>query len=460
MVIGPSEISKEMFDIVVVDESHRLRRRVNLGTYFGAFDKACEKLKLDKNKCSELDWVLKQSKKAIFFYDEGQSIKPSDTRKEDFERLKKEKKTQIQYLKSQLRVKGGNNYVEYIEGLLNCTLDKEKKFYDKQYEFLLFESIADMCNQIKLREKENGLSRLIAGYSWEWISKSNKKLFDIKIENYQLKWNSLADDWINSKDAINEVGCIHTTQGYDLNYAGVIFGNEITYNEKKDEIEIIEKNYFDKNGKQSINKPDLLKAFIINIYKTILQRGIKGTYVYACDKALYKYLSKFIPKFKQGPENKILPKELVRPYVNAVPLYDLKAAAGKFNNLQKVDECDWITLPERYKPSEDLFACSVVGDSMNKVIPSGSICLFKKYSGGSRNGQIILAELIDFQDTDTGSSFIVKEYQSKKINNENGWRHQSIVLKPLSFDDTFKEIVLNENDIDNFKVIGIFECIL
>ena len=461
MVIGPAEVSKELFDFIVVDESHRLRRRVNLGTYFGAFDKACERLKLDKNKCSELDWVLKQSKKAIFFYDEGQSIKPSDTKKEDFDELKKEKKTQIQHLKSQLRVKGGNDYIDYIERLLDCTLnERQKRFDSKQYEFLLFDSIKDMFEQIKTRERESGLSRLIAGYSWEWVSKNNQRLFDINIENSQLRWNRVADDWINSQDSIDEVGCIHTTQGYDLNYAGIIFGTEITYNEKNNEIDIIEKNYFDRNGKQSIEDPNELKEFIINIYKTILQRGIKGTYVYACDKRLHKYLAKFIPKFEGEPEKRLLSSELIKPYINAVPLLDLKAAAGRFNQLQSIGDCDWIKLPERFKPSQNFFACTVVGESMNKIIPNGSVCLFKKYAGGSRNGQIVLAELIDYQDLDSGSSFTVKEYQSKKAVNENGWMHERIVLKPQSFDDTYKEIVLSEEDINNFKVVAIFECII
>ncbi len=88
MVIGPAELVIDLFEIVVVDESHRLRRRVNLGTYFRAFDVVCEKLNLDKNKCSELNWVIQQSKKAVLFYDENQSIKPSDVKKEDFDKLK------------------------------------------------------------------------------------------------------------------------------------------------------------------------------------------------------------------------------------------------------------------------------------------------------------------------------------------------------------------------------------
>jgi len=282
MVIGPAELVKDHFDIVLVDESHRLRRRVNLGAYFGAFDIACGKLDLDRTTCSELDWVLEKSDKAILFYDENQSIKPSDVKKEDFDKLKTSELTKTEILKSQFRVKGGNGYVSYIDNLLTCKLNTiEKTFKSEQYEFLLFDYIEDMADAIKARNSENGLSILIAGFSWPWISNKDPNLYDIKIENSLLKWNSVSVDFINSVNAINEVGCIHTTQGYDLNYAGVIFGEEITYDKTNKEIVILKENYYDQNGKQSITDPTILKNFIINIYKTIMLRGIKGTYVYA-----------------------------------------------------------------------------------------------------------------------------------------------------------------------------------
>lgn len=83
MVLGPSDVANDTFDILVVDESHRLRRRVNLGAYYGAFDIACKKLGFELENCSELDWILKQSESSILFYDENQSIKPSDAKKED-----------------------------------------------------------------------------------------------------------------------------------------------------------------------------------------------------------------------------------------------------------------------------------------------------------------------------------------------------------------------------------------
>lgn len=463
MVIGPAQVSKEKYDLLVVDESHRLRRRVNLGAYFGAFDKACLTLNLDKHKTSELDWVTKQAKNTILFYDEGQSIKPSDAKTTDFALLKENKQTSILKLKSQFRVRGGNAYVEYIDSLLNTTLKKEShKFNSKEYEFTLFHSLVDMVEQIKLREKESGLSRLIAGYSWEWKSNKDKNAFDIQIDDVQLRWNGTSNDWINSEESINEVGCIHTTQGYDLNYSGIIFGNEISFDPETEEIIIKEENYFDKNGKQSIKDPKELKAFILNIYKTIMLRGIKGTYIFVCDPLLRAYFESFIPRFVSesfSPKD-LLKTENIIPYENAIPLYDLKVAAGNFGELQQVEDLEWITMPDKIKPSKDLFACQIIGESMNKIIPNGAFCLFRKYSGGSRNGQIVLVESTTIHDVDFGSCYTVKEYASKKQIDETGWKHQSIILKPLSTDSTYENLVLEDEDLSTFKVVGIFECVL
>jgi DUF2075 family protein len=83
---------------------------------------------------------------------------------------------------------------------------------------------------------------MVAGFSWPWASKEDPTVFDIKIEDVELRWNSVNIDWVNSENAIHEVGCIHTTQGYDLNYTGVIFGNEISYDKEKDEIVILKDN--------------------------------------------------------------------------------------------------------------------------------------------------------------------------------------------------------------------------
>ncbi|WP_052503365.1 DNA/RNA helicase domain-containing protein [Lacinutrix sp. Hel_I_90] len=463
MVIGPAELGKSHFDIVIVDESHRLRRRVNLGAYFGSFDKVNDKLNLDKFSGNELDWVVLQSSKAILFYDEGQSIKPSDILKEDFDKLKFKFDTKIEFLQSQFRVKGGNSYVKYVDDLLNCNLGNIQEVYkDKNYDFTLFDNIESLISEIKLRNKEVGLARMIAGYSWKWISNKDGGLLDIKIEDTQLKWNSTNIDWVNSPNAIDEVGCIHTTQGYDLNYSGIIFGEEISYSKERNEIIIIEENYYDANGKQSIRKPSELKDFIINIYKTILLRGIKGTYVYACDKDLRDYLSTYIlPHESTSIMNETIHLKIENDqFENSVPFYNIHAAAGNFSELQTIDDNKWIELPEYVRFAKDYFACKVVGESMNKIIPNNSICLFKKYRGGSRNGRIVLAKSTGIQDRDFGSGYTVKEYSSTKDVNEETWSHTSIILKPKSLDDSYEQIMLDYDTLEDFEIIGVFEMVL
>ena len=101
--------------------------------------------------------------------------------------------------------------------------------------------------------------------------------------------------------------------------------------------------------------------------------------------------------------------EDIRPYENALPFYDLKVAAGSFSEVQSVEEIRGVALPDGVRPSSDLFVCQVIGESMNKVIPNGAYCLFRKYSGGSRNGQIVLVESTSIQDTDYGSCYTIKE---------------------------------------------------
>ncbi|MEZ5044063.1 MAG: DNA/RNA helicase domain-containing protein [Saprospiraceae bacterium] len=459
MVVGPAEIANQKYDITLVDESHRLRRRVNLGAYFGSFDKACEKLGLDKHNCNELDWMLMQAKKLILFYDENQSIKPSDVPKKDFDYLKAQDSTKNAHLKSQFRVKGGNSYIDYVTRLLKGDLRKNEELYQaKHYELTLYDSIEELVAEIKLKNEKHGLSRLIAGYSWKWISKKNADAYDIHIEKTQLKWNRVSDDWINSENSMEEVGCIHTTQGYDLNYTGIIFGHEITYNKDRGRIEIIKENYHDKNGKNSIRDEEELRSFIINIYQTILLRGIKGTYVYVCDANLREYFAQHIAA-KYTPTLSIDPIELI-PFENCVPLYNLQAAAGDFSEPQNVDDFDWVPLPSGYNPSKDLFACTVIGESMNKIIPNGSVCLFRKYSGGSRDGKIVLCEHTSIQDPDFGSGYTIKEYRSKKHIDGEQWRHASIVLKPVSFSDQFQDIEIVADELNSFRTIGIFECVI
>ncbi|SMP10681.1 DNA/RNA helicase domain-containing protein [Chryseobacterium profundimaris] len=455
MVIGPSEIVKQKYDLLIVDEGHRLRRRVNLGSYFGTFDKNSETLGLDKYTSSELDWVQLQSTKSIIFYDQFQSIKPSDVSKESFYALKNLPTTRNEKLRTQFRVKGGNNYVKLIHHLFDRSINiDDPKINIGFYDFKLFDDINEMVNQIQLKEDQKGLSRMIAGFAWEWISKNDKSKFDIVIEDTFLQWNSTDKDWVNSSNAINEVGCIHTTQGYDLNYAGIIIGPELDYDFSTQEFIIYKDRYKDKNGKNSINDSKVLLDYVINIYKTILLRGIEGTYIYVSNHNLRKYFSQFIPIYQEKDEQQAPLEILDEPTENTVPFYDLEIAAGSFSDLQSAGDAKFIEVHNLNLP-HDYFICRVVGESMNKVIPNGSFCLFRKYTGGSRNGLITLVEGSDIFDSETGAHYTIKKYSSKKAVDEEGWHHEEITLEPLST-KTYQPIILRDEEMLNFKVIGVF----
>ncbi|NGM86999.1 DUF2075 domain-containing protein [Parapusillimonas sp. SGNA-6] len=457
MVISPSELTQQRYDIVLVDESHRLRKRVNLGTYYGAFDKACAALGLDKNTCSEVHWVTQQSDKAVFFYDPNQSIKPSDANASDFDDIKVSPDSNVMTLVSQFRVRAGLDYVQFVDDFLNVRLSAGKKFRSSKYEFLVFDDLSDMVQEIEHRNRSYGLARLVAGYAWRWISKDAPDRYDIEIGDVRLRWNSTKTDWINKRGAEIEVGCIHTTQGYDLNYTGVIFGHEIRYDEARDELVIDKSNYHDRTGKQTIRDPNELKQYILNIYRTIMLRGIRGTFVYACDDGLRSYLKRHVESYKSNVIAFPEPAKPMEPYVNAVPLYDLRAAAGGFSSLQQVQHEEWVLVPDGMPVGANIFACHVVGESMNKIIPDGSICLFRLNPGGSRNGKIVLVECADLQDGDAGSRYTVKEYQSIKVQTEDGTENLQIILKPRSTNPELAAIELSSKDDEHrYQVVGEF----
>jgi SOS-response transcriptional repressor LexA len=240
----------------------------------------------------------------------------------------------------------------------------------------------------------------------------------------------------------------------------VIFGKEINYNKITKRIEIDSKKYFDLNGKKGIVDPESLKDYIINIYKTIMYRGIKGTYIYACNKELREYLSQHIETFRKEIPFRILRFDEVIPYVNSIPLVDIAAAAGNFSELQVHSELTWVEPPFNIGVQNGYFICQVFGESMNKKIPNGSYCLFKRDEGGSRNGKIVLVESTNINDAEFGSGYTVKEYHSTKSISEEEWSHESITLKPLSNRDEYSEIVLRDDDLNDFRVVGIFECVL
>lgn len=291
-VISPNECTKDKWDVLIVDEAHRLKKRKNI-TNFKAFDDINKKLGLEKG--NQLDWIMMCSYHQVFFYDEEQSIKPTDISKECFKDLKQninnEKRWASYNLENQHRVKGGAEYIQYSKKILKN--EKPTKIDFKNYDAKIINSFLKFNEMLYIKEKEFSLCRMVSGYSFEWVSKKDINTFDITIDKIEKQWNRNDKDWINSQNSLNEVGCIHTIQGYDLNYVFLIFGKEIDYDIEKDLIVINKDKYFDKKGKSGVKDDSTLKEYIINIYSTLMSRGIQGIYMYACNKNFHNYLIQY-----------------------------------------------------------------------------------------------------------------------------------------------------------------------
>lgn len=306
MVLSPFQVgeSQTPFDLLIVDEAHRLQQLSATMAMSILKFKAINRALFDGDESGghQLDWVNLKSKHRLFLLDPEQSIRPaSDLPAQVVRQLEVEATETGRHfsLSSQMRVRAGEDYVGYIRGILSDTPPEATSF--DTYDLRLFDDLAAMQQAIIHRNGEVGLSRLVAGYAWKWRSQKDKSRYDIELDGVRLQWNNTAIDWINSKTSLDEVGSIHTTQGYDLNYAGVIIGPDLRWDPDAGRLRVHRDSYFDSKGKANnrmlgvtYTDEDLL-GYIRNIYAVLMTRGVRGTYVYVCDPALRERLASFIP---------------------------------------------------------------------------------------------------------------------------------------------------------------------
>lgn len=209
-----------------------------------------------------------------------------------------------------------------------------------------------------------------------------------------------------------------------------------------------------------------------------MTRGMKGCYVYFTDKETAKFFqSHLIDTHENQTEashvspatisnkpstNAVLPfkrleQRAVKPYVNAVPLVDLKFAAGVFSDTQLIEDAEtiWVTLPDIFRPQRGLFVAQVVGESMNRRIPNGAWCLFRIFPTGTRQGKIVVAQHRSIYDPDLGGSYTIKIYQSEKATTTDGeWAHTRITLKPDSTDAGYADLQFDPDTADGLTIVA------
>ncbi len=278
------------YDVIVCDEAHRLMK--NSGRFFPGSE-------------NQVRNIIRSAKCSIFFIDKYQKICLEDYG--SIERIKEEAENagailEEMELQAQFRCNGSDGYLKWIENVLEMGDNANPDDMGMDYDFRIMDSPNEMFALVEQQNRTNDRSRVVAGYCWEWIKSGarNKDVHDIKIAGFDFEksWNIPTKTWAIDKGSINEIGCIHTCQGLEFDYVGVIIGDDLRYEDGKIVCDAAKRANTDKSlrGLKKLQKENperaLLEAtqIIKNTYRVLMSRGMKGCYVYCTDKALSEYL--------------------------------------------------------------------------------------------------------------------------------------------------------------------------
>lgn len=489
-----TESEANIFDVLIVDEAHRLNEKSGMFQNLG------------ENQIKE---IIASSQFSVFFLDEDQRVTMRDIgENNEIKRwaIKLGARVHELELQSQFRCNGSNGYLAWVDNSLQIKETANETLDGINYDFKVFDSPNELRDAIYRKNRINNKARLVAGYCWDWISKNDASLKDIAIaeHNFAMKWNLASDGnlWILKPESVSEVGCIHTCQGLEMDYVGVIIGPDfiirdglaVVSAEKRAKTDSSIKGYKKLYREHPADAEEKADAIIKNTYRTLMTRGSKGCYIFCTDPETNAYFKELIGSAHESIEDSVqnivfAPQELigafpgltlrildakeVKPYQNSVPIYNLAIAAGQFSGAQEVNEVpedsdigaieqyDWVELPEAFRPQAGLFVAQVVGESMNRRIPNGSWCLFKLAPGGTRQGKVVLVQHREIDDVDTGGHYTIKVYESEKVSDDDGgWQHKRITLKPETTAPGYGPIVLTGKEAGELKVIAELVAVL
>ena len=282
------------YDALIVDEAHRLNAKSGM---FG---------NLGENQVKE---IIQSCRTSIFFIDEYQRIHLKDVGSEELIRAyAKEMNAEVfdADLTSQFRCGGSDGYLAWIDNSLGLRPTANTSLDTSVFDFQIFDDPKEMYEKIIEKNNQNFKSRLVAGYCWNWISKKDPNENDIILEGGKLsaKWNLTQHGmlWIEKDESISEIGCIHTCQGLELDYVGVIIGPDLQLSGGHVITEVNERAKSDASikGLKKMMKENPAEAtrrgreIVLNTYRTLLTRGMKGCYVYCTDKELANHLRSLI----------------------------------------------------------------------------------------------------------------------------------------------------------------------
>ncbi len=282
-------------DTLIVDEAHRMQSVDYLGNQSTNQIKAA----IDASYCS------------IFFLDESQRVTVNDIGSEDEIRkwaVKVGAEVFLDELQSQFRCDGSDGYLSWLDDVLQVRETANYDLDDDKYDFEVVDSPAELQHMIVKRNANRNKARLVAGYCWKWpkSTQSDPTYHDIQIGDWSISWN-LGDSktYAIDPDSVNEAGCIHTVQGLEFDYVGVIIGPDMAYRDGRVVTDYTQHPGQDRamKGLKTRAKKDPAGAqalgdeLIRNTYRTLMTRGMKGCYVYCCDKQLGDYLRERAHRF-------------------------------------------------------------------------------------------------------------------------------------------------------------------
>jgi DUF2075 family protein len=284
------------FDGLIVDEAHRLNARSGMFKHLG------------ENQIKE---IIEAAKFSIFFIDEDQKVTWHDIgEKEEIITWAKKSNASVTVMKleSQFRCNGSDGYLSWLDNALQIGETANTTLEDIPYDFRVVNSPNELRDLIFEKNKEKNRARLVAGYCWNWISSKDKKLKDIVIpeHDFSMTWNLKSDGmlWVIAESSVNEVGCIHTCQGLEMDYVGVIIGDDLIVRDGVVLTDPTKRASTDKSlqgyRQDLIKSPELAKkkadAIIKNTYRTLMTRGLKGCYVYCTDGETREYFKKLMKR--------------------------------------------------------------------------------------------------------------------------------------------------------------------